>query len=124
VPGLVASILNAVAVRAAAASLADIGIWHAHLDHMMSCAFMAALLVAAAAKRGGPILQPAIRKVSCADGAHWFAMLIAGTLGRAAGDRSYGPSCHNWRSNLHLASLSVRVKLSRSVAGCHVNRMA
>jgi hypothetical protein len=49
VPGLVASILNAVAVRAVAASLADIGIWHAHLDYMMSCAFMAALLVAAAA---------------------------------------------------------------------------
>jgi hypothetical protein len=49
VPGLVASILKAVAVRAAAAGPAEIGIGHAHLDNMMFYAFMAALLVAAAA---------------------------------------------------------------------------
>jgi hypothetical protein len=58
--------------------------------------------------------RPLVRHADCRNSWH----------SRRRRDGSYDPSSHNWRSNLRLASLPVSVTLSRSVVGCHVNRMA
>jgi uncharacterized membrane-anchored protein len=71
-------------VRAAATSLADIGVGHA--SYMTLSALLAAVLGVLVRLRRAFASGQAIPQVSYADGSYWGAMLVAGTLGTVIGD--------------------------------------
>lgn len=77
--------LAVLSVRAAATSLADLLIGHAHLDYITVSSFLASFLVTILAlRRVSPLsLKCGLPRT---DGIYWVAMLTAGMLGTVLGD--------------------------------------
>jgi uncharacterized membrane-anchored protein len=73
-------------VRAAATSLADIGVEYAHASYATLSVLTAAILVTLLALRNAFISKRAMLQPSYTDGSYWGAMLLAGTLGTIIGD--------------------------------------
>jgi uncharacterized membrane-anchored protein len=73
-------------VRAAATSLADIGVGYAHASYATLSVLTAAVLGALLALRNAFISKRETLQASYADGSYWGAMLLAGTLGTIIGD--------------------------------------
>jgi uncharacterized membrane-anchored protein len=73
-------------VRAAATSLADIGVGRVHASYMTLSALLTAVLGVLVALRRAFDSDQTISLVSYADGGYWGAMLVAGALGTVIGD--------------------------------------
>lgn len=73
-------------VRAAATSLADIGVDYAHASYVTLSVITAAILGMLLALRNAFIPKRESLQPSYADGSYWGAMLLAGTLGTIIGD--------------------------------------
>lgn len=97
-------------VRAAATSLADIGVEYANASYATLSVLIAAILVVFLAGRNAFISKREMPRASYADGNYWGAMLLAGTLGTIIGD-GIGHAIH---------PVTVGVPISATITGVAV----